>query len=699
MLTGPLRIAVDIGGTFTDLQILAEASGRNVAYKTPTTPDDPSLGLMTGVRGAADRFGFQLGQVVTLLHGTTIATNAVLEHKLPPGALITTRGFRDVLEIGRHVRREIYASVAEPRRLLIDRAHRFEVDERTGPNGSIVTPLDETSVRAAAERIAATDARSVAVCLLHAYANEAHERRVGEILTDVLGHDFISLSHRVSPELREFERTSTTVLNALLLPVVKDYLRRLRERMAAAGFTPTLYLVQSNGGVTTPEAAAEMPARLLLSGPSGGALAAETLGHRLAEQNLVAIDMGGTSFDVSIVHGGETRLVNEGAVDHCPVRLPMIEIRTIGAGGGSIARVDATGRLLVGPESAGAEPGPVAYGSGGTQPTVTDANVVLGRLDADFFLGGEMPLDESAARQAIHDEVASRLSLDDVAAADGIVRVAVTSMAGAIRLSLFEKGLDPKSFALVTFGGAGGLHAAEVARELGVRRVIFPRDAGTLSAWGMLFSDIVHDGARSRLILADGRAVDELQQLAEALLSEGQERLTRDGVAASDRRFALSMDMRYAGQAYEITVPVDGMVMNAAAVDKATHRFHAMHEAQYAHSNTGERPEIVTVRSAAIGVLPRPRQRRLEHRDSPQPKTRRAVYFDGGWLDTPVYMRDVIGPGARIDGPALIEEEYATTVLPQGWSLQCAGTGELVAEASSRTGEISHERHHERGRA
>jgi N-methylhydantoinase A len=681
MLNGPLRIAVDIGGTFTDLQILEESSGRHHAYKTPTTPEDPSQGLMDGVRGAAERFGFELGQVSTLMHGTTIATNAVLERKLPPGALVTTRGFRDVLEIGRHVRREVYASVAEPRRLLIDRAHRFEVDERTGPDGGILAPLDEASVHAAAERIAASDARSVAVCLLHAYANEAHERRVGEILAGVLGHDFISLSHRVSPELREFERTSTTVLNALLMPVVTDYLKRLGERMSAAGFDPALYLVQSNGGVTTPDAAAEQPARLLLSGPSGGALAAETLGRRLAEPDLVAMDMGGTSFDVSIVHGGKTRLVNEGAVDDCPVRLPMIEIRTIGAGGGSIARADETGRLLVGPESAGAVPGPVAYGKGGEAPTVSDANVALGRIDPGYFLGGVMPLDGAAARQAIHDRVAAPLSLEDTEAAEGIVRVAISSMAAAIRLSLFEKGLDPKDFALVTFGGAGGLHAAEVARELGVRRVIFPRDAGTLSAWGMLFSDVVHDGARSRLMVACEDAVNDLQALADALLAEGRAQLERDRVSGSDRRFALAMDMRYAGQAYEITVPVDGVDVSAATVDASARRFHEMHEAQYAHSNSDERPEVVTLRVSAIGKLRHPAGNSLEPGEPPQPKSRRGAFFDGHWVDTAVYARDSIGAGARIQGPALVEEAYATTVLPAGWQLHCTDTGELVAEA------------------
>ncbi len=686
MLSGRLRITADIGGTFTDLHVLEEATGRQVAFKTPTTPDDPSRGLMAGLHGAAAHHGFHLVQVNALIHGTTIATNAVLERKLPPGVLVTTAGFRDVLEIGRHVRRDVYASRAEERRLLVPRSRRFQVGGRIAADGRELEPLDLAALTTLVERIAGSGARAVAVCLLHAYANPDHELRLGEALAAALPQVPISLSHRVSPEIREFERTSTTVLNALLMPVVKGYLERLQARMREAGFSPALYLVQSNGGVTSPQIASEQPARLLLSGPSGGAQAVQTLGRRLGEGELVGIDMGGTSFDVCVVHGGRARLVSQGEVDGCPVRLPMVEIRTIGAGGGSIAVAEAGGRLRVGPESAGAEPGPVCYGRGGDAPTVTDANVVLGRIDPDYFLGGAMTLDADAARAALDTRVAAPLALGVIEAAEGVVRVAVSHMAAAIRLSLFEKGLNPEDFALVAYGGAGGLHAAEVARELGARRVVYPRDAGTLSAWGMLFCDVVHDVSRSWLTRLERDAAPALAALAAELAAAGDALLARDGIAPAERGIALSADLRYAGQASEIAVPFDTPTPDAAALARAVARFHALHEEAYAHSDPDDVPELVTLRVTATGRLPMPRVPGASgaRPEAPLKGTRR-VHLDGGWRDVPVHDRAAIGPGARIRGPAVVEEPYAVIVLPAGWALACADGGELVAELADVT--------------
>jgi len=564
--------------------------------------------------------------------------------------------------------------------VLVPRSRRFEVAGRISASGEETEPLDDGEVRELARRIADSDTQTVAVCLLHAYANPAHEIRVGDILAESLGADFISLSHQVSPQIREYERTSTTVLNALLVPVVTGYLQRLRARMAEANFNPVLYLVQSNGGVTSPQTAASQPARLLLSGPSGGALAVETLGRRLDESNLVGIDMGGTSFDVCVVHEGRARLVSEGQVDGCPVRLPMVEIRTIGSGGGSIARAEAGGRLLVGPQSAGAVPGPVSYRRGGSDPTVTDANVALGRIDPHYFLGGAMTLDADAARAALRERIAAPLALDEVDAAAGIVRVAVSHMATAIRLSLFEKGLDPKDFALVSFGGAGGLHAAEVARELGARRVVYPRDAGTLSAWGMLFCDVVHDVSRSRLRRLGEDALAEIAALARELVAQGRERLAADGIAEEQRSYALFAELRYAGQASEIAVPFDSITPDAAQLARAVARFHQLHQAAYAHSDVHDTPELVTLRVTATGSLPMPREPEglATMRTSPATDTRH-VHLDGEWQEVRVYRRDVIGDGARIEGPAIIEEPYAVIVLPGGWMLHCTASGELVA--------------------
>jgi len=679
-----LRVAVDIGGTFTDLQILDEATGIAHAHKVATTPADPSEGLITGIVEACARLGAAPDRIRAILHGTTIATNAVLQRRLPDGALLTTAGFTDVLEIGRHVRRKVYANRAEPRALLVPRSRRFGVVERVRADGTVETALDEASVRAAAASVRASGAKTVAIAFLHAYANPDHELRAAAILAEELPGVFVSCSHRVSPEIREFERTSTTVLNALLMPVVKTYLDRLNGRLADAGIAAPVYLVQSNGGVTTPAIAGEQPARLLLSGPSGGARAAEVLAAELGEPNLIAVDMGGTSYDVSIVHDGAIRLVTQGDVDGLPVRLPMIEIRTIGAGGGSIARVDETGRLHVGPDSAGATPGPVCYRRGGEEPTVTDANVALGRIDPGYFLGGAMDLDVEGARRALVDRVAVPLGLDAGPAADGVVAVATARMAAAIRLSLFEKGLDPKDFALISFGGAGGLHACDTAAEIGTGRVVFPRDPGTLSAWGMLFGDVVHDLARSRLTTAGGASVPTLAALVAELRAEAEELLARDGIAEADRAFPVTLDLRYPGQAYEIGVALPGAMVDARALAEAVAAFHDAHERQYAHAERHVTPEIVTVRMAATGRLTRPGARPFDATAGGRPKASRKIRAAGTEVDAAVWERAAIGTDVVIDGPAIVEEPHSTLLLPPGWRLTAHPSGALIATVANK---------------
>jgi N-methylhydantoinase A len=678
-IAGPVRIAVDIGGTFTDLQVLDEESGATHAVKTPTTPDDPSKGLAEGLRIAARDVGFSLAQVTALMHGTTIATNAVLQRRLAKAALVTTAGFEDILEIGRHVRKDVYANRAEERVLLIPRRHRFGLMERTRADGSVETPLEAAAVADVIDQLIAAEPEAIAVTLLHAYANTNHEERIGEALTKALPGVPLSLSHRICPEIREFERTSTTVLNSMLMPVIREYLTNLRRSLGVLGLTAPVYLVQSNGGAALPDTAAEQPARLLLSGPSGGALAGEVLSQNLAEPNLIGVDMGGTSYDVSLVVGGKVRQIAEGDVDGCPVRLPMVEIRTIGAGGGSIARVEASGRLRVGPDSAGAEPGPVCYGRGGTEPTVTDANLVLGRIDPGFFLGGGMSLDLEAAQASIEAKVANPLGLGLIDAAEGIVRVAVSAMAGAIRLSLFEKGLDPRDFALVSFGGAGGLHACDTADELGATRVIFPRDPGTLSAWGMLSSDLVHDFARSSLMPANEGSIPALSALAQSLLEQGTLALDADGVAPADRALPLGLDLRYPGQGYEISIPLT----DAASVMASVGLFHRAHHAQYAHSEPQVTPEIVTVRCAATGKLAKPRERPFMTSSASELKGTREIAVNGARTEVAVHDRDAIGGPGPITGPVMIEEAHSTLYLPPGWTLTAAPSGDLIGTRAS----------------
>jgi len=625
------------------------------------------------VREAAGRFGFALADVGLLLHGTTIATNAVLERKLARGVLLTTAGFEDVLEITRHFRRDIYGLAPDPLPCLIDRDMRFGVPERLRADGSVETRLGDLAPVLA--RLVAAKPETIAIGLLHAYANPAHEIALRDAVRSVLPDVPVSLSSEISPEIREYERLSTTVLNALLMPVVQRYLARMEARLGEDGFSPRIFLVQSNGGMCSLKRAAAQPARLLLSGPSGGALAAERLSRRLSRPNLVAVDMGGTSFDVSVVQDHRIGLVTQGEVGGLPVRLPMVEMRTIGAGGGSIATVDASGRLTAGPRSAGARPGPVCYGRGGTLPTVTDANAVLGRFDPDFFLGGAMALELDAARAAMAEHVGGPLGLPVEEAAEGVMRVTNVNLASAVRLSLFEKGLDPRDFALLSFGGAGGLHATEVADELGITEVIFPREPGTLSAYGILFSDLVQDLARSRLLPAEAAALPEITDAIAELRAEGLARLDADGVPEEMRGTEISADLRYHGQAFELLVPWP----EAPDLPALLARFHAEHRARFSYAAEDEKVEIVTLRMAAIGRLPKPEEAALALPTTRTPPGTRQVWQQGGAAAWPVWRREALHGADVIEGPAIVEEAFATHVISAGWSAGLDPEGAIIA--------------------
>jgi N-methylhydantoinase A len=673
-----IRVAVDIGGTFTDFEIFDPATGAVYQHKAPSTPADPSIGLLDGLRQAATRFGFALADVRQVLHGTTIATNAVLERKLPKGAVLTTAGFEDLLQIGRHGRRDIYALTASPPPPLVPRNLCLGVAERLRADGSVAVPLEEASVRDAARRLREAGVQAVAVCLLHAYANPAHERRIGALLAEALPGLAVSLSSEISPELREYERLSTTVLNALLVPIVAGYMAKLERRLAEAEFGARIYLVQSNGGVSGTAKAGREPARLLLSGPSGGAAAARRLAASLGLPNLVAIDMGGTSFDVSVVHGGQVAMVTEGEIDGLPVRLPMVEMRTIGAGGGSIAWVDPGGRLRIGPHSAGADPGPACYGRGGTGLTVTDANLLLGRLDGETFLGGAMRLDRAAAARAAQD-IAGRIGLDADATAAGVIAITNASLAGAIRLSLFEKGLDPEDFCLLSFGGAGGVHACEVAEELGISRVVFPPHASTLSAWGILWSDIAHDLAATQ-ILPLAEAGPALAEAAARLRQDAAALLAEDGVAEAQRALEWSADCRYAGQAFELAVPLAQAEFSDAGLAEIAEAFHALHRQRFAHDDRGVPVEIVALRLTARGQLPKPERDAVEA-PAGATRTQRPVLVEGAWVPAAICGRGAVG--VALHGPAVIEEAYTSTWIPPGWKVSTHPSGALMAERSA----------------
>lgn len=675
----PIRVAVDIGGTFTDLQIQDTRTGIVHDYKSPTTPDDPSRGLINAIVGAASRFGFSTGEIGMILHGSTIATNAVLERKLPKGGLITTLGFEDVLEIGRHMRQNVYALRAEPRALLIPRNLRAGVSERVRADGSIETQLDRQTVRDIGLRFLDAGVEAVALAFLHAYRNPVHELEAAEILSGMPGLA-VATSHATSPEIREYERTSTTVLNALLMPVISNYLNTLAERLASNGIVGKLFLVQSNGGVASPEEAARLPAKLLLSGPAGGAMAMAGLAQRHGLKNVVGLDMGGTSADVSVVLDGRVGETGQGTIDGLPVRLPMVEIRTIGAGGGSIARCDAQA-MRVGPQSAGSMPGPACYSRGGRQPTVTDANLVLGRIDAKAFLGGEMVLDVDAAKTSC-TTIAGPLGLGLEETADGIVRIANASMANAVRLSLFEKGSDPSDFTLVPFGGAAGLHACAVATELEIKSIVFPSRASTLSAGGILTTDLRHDFSHSELIVLGPDSAGTLADIVATLRALSNARLDADGVAADKQKVLISADMRYRGQAYEITTPwtaiAAGEPVDASASAALIESFHALHLSRYAHNSLEDPVEAVTIRAMAIGELPKFESLSAVGQAVVECSRFRSVNIDGEWRLVPVMDRAGVST-VPVQGPLVVEEDYSVLLIADGWSLRSNGQGDLIA--------------------
>ncbi len=648
------------------------------SLKTATTPQDPSAGLMAGIEEAAHRFGFAVTEIGYLLHGTTIATNAVLERKLARGVLLTTAGFRDILEIGRHVRRDVYGLKPQREAALIPRDRRVGVAERIRADGSVEHALGAAAIQDAVAAIGALEAETVAIALLNANVNPAHEQMLRDRIRVAVPSLPVSLSSEVSPEIREYERSSTTVLNALLIPVVQSYLVRLAVRLEERGITARLLLVQSNGGVCSAAMAGDQPVRLLLSGPSGGALAAQRASARLGLADLVGIDMGGTSFDVCVVRDHAVALMTQGEIDGLPVRLPMVEIRTIGSGGGSLAAVLPGGRLAVGPHSAGANPGPACYGRGGTRPTVTDANLVLGRLDAGYFLGGALALDLPGARAAIATHVAGPLGLGLEAAAEGILTLTNASLASAIRLSLFEKGLDPRSFGVLSYGGAGGLHAIPVADELGMDRVVFPADASTFSASGILHSDIVHDLASSRLVPAIPASLAALADACAELRRQGDALLQADGLPADRRTLSLSADMRYAGQAFELVVPWGDVQPSPDALARLLANFHALHRQRFSYANADDPVDIVTLRLTATGSLPKAPSGHAAAVAEAAPPPPRAVFLDGAWREVPVYRRG--GVTAPIPGPVLIEEAYTTVLVSAGWRCGPGQNGDLVAQ-------------------
>ncbi len=646
------RIGIDVGGTFTDL--VAFADGELRTAKVPSTPRDQSEGALAAVRAG----GLEGEQVTALAHGMTVATNALLERRGGRTALVTTEGFRDLIEIGRQNRASLYDLTAARPPALVPRELRFTVRERMGPGGEL-EPIDEASLAAAVDAVDAAEVDAVAVCLLFAFLHPEHERRVGDALREALPGVRVSLSSEVLPEMREFERFSTTAADAYLAPRLHSYLSRLAERAAQAGL-PRPLVMQSSGGVVDLEAAASGVAGCVLSGPAGGVVGAAFVARASGRDDVISFDMGGTSTDVAPIVGGEAQTTTESEVAGVPLKLPMVDVHTVSAGGGSVAWADAGGALRVGPRSAGAEPGPAAYGRGGEEPTVTDADLFLGHLADGARLGGEVTLDRARAEEAL-ERLGRRLGLDALETARGIVRVADAGMVRALRVVTVQRGLDPRDFALVAFGGAGAMHACALAEELGMGTVMVPRAGGVLSALGLAISDLRRDYVAPLLGDVDPerveRACEALERSARADLDE----------PACRRR----ADLRYRGQAFELTVPADDP---GALVQ----RFHAAHERRFGYRMEDEPVELVAARVVATVAVPKPELR--EERGEDAEPGRRRVHVVEGWEEIDVWQRDRLGAGSRVEGPAIVEFAEATCVAATGWAGEIDAAGTLVLE-------------------
>lgn len=670
------RIGFDVGGTFTDFTLHDTETGELHHFKLPTTPADPSEAIAGGIAALLAQRAIPPDAIGFVGHGTTIATNMVIERRGVPTGLITTRGFRDVLEIGRQVRPHLYDYTVRTPPPLVPREARLEVTERIDADGKVLEPLDEAAVTTAAEALREQGVRAVAICFLHAYLNDAHERRAAELVRAVMPDAYVCTSSGVLPEFREYERFSTAAINATIGPRMDRYLDRFLSRLAEQGVTVPPYTIHSNGGLMSVDTVRQYPVRTCLSGPAAGVVGAAEVAREAGFGNVITFDAGGTSTDVSLIQDGAPAFATSRLVADYPVRTPMVDVHVIGAGGGSIAWLDDAGALKVGPRSAGADPGPVAYGRGGAEPTLTDANIVLHRLDPVTLLGGRMAVDEAAARAAIEARIAQPLGLTVEQAALGIIRIAVSNMSRAIRSVSTEKGHDVGAFVLFPFGGAGPVHAVAVAAECGITRVLVPVEPGTMCARGILLSDVSLDHVRSEIIEARPDTWPRIVEAFATMRARGLAWLEHEGVPEPDRRFVAVIDARYKGQNHEVPVRMD---VDGTLGDFLT-GFAAAHRREYGYDIPGRGIEVVNCRLKAVGLIDKPRPRFAGGTGAATPKARRSVHFDHGWVDTPIYDRAALAVGAVVEGPAVIDEMSATTVLPEGWRMSVDPAGNLILE-------------------
>jgi N-methylhydantoinase A len=692
------RLGVDIGGTFTDGALVDEATGEILIVKVPTTPVDPAAGFMAAVERALQRVQSTGEAVRLVVHATTVATNALIEGKTARVGMITTRGFRDVLEIGRQIRSRLYDVHLTKPRPLVSRRWSLEVGERLDAAGTVLEALDAEGVRWAVRQLKADGVEAIVCCFLHSYINAAHERLAADIIRAEYPEAFVSVSSEVCPEYREYLRASTTAVNAAVMPIVSRYLDALESRLQARGIAAPFYVMQSSGGVTSVQSAKQRPVYMVESGPAAGVIAAGAFALPHGYSNVISFDMGGTTAKVGLIREGRPQLstefevggqaitsMGEGRGSGYPVRTPVIDLVEVGAGGGSEAWIDAGGAMRVGPQSAGAVPGPVCYGQGGATPTITDANLLLGRLNPEFFLGGEIALDLDTSREAIMARCGRPLGLDPLQAASGIVEIANAHMMGAIRLISVQRGYDPRDFVLVAFGGAGPLHANALARELGIPTVLIPPSPGIASALGMLMTDLTHEFVATRRQLLAMLQPAMLVALFRDYEAQGDERLAHEWVAPAQRRLVRSLDLRYRGQSHELTVAAPAGDLTPEDLERIQEQFHEAHARAYGYAAREDLVELVNVRLTAIGVSPKPRLKALPQGSGDfrgAVKGHRPVWFGetSGFVPCPVVDRYRLRWGDRIAGPAVIEELDSTTVVHPDYLIVVDQYGNLLLQ-------------------
>ncbi len=675
-----MRISVDIGGTFTDVIMLDEKTGELRLEKVETTPQNPAAGVLAAFQKA----DAELGKIDYFVHGTTLGLNALLTRSGAKVAIVTTKGFRDVYILGRTSREPMYDFKYRKPESLVPRHLTFEVDERLDYEGKPLIQFDKDSASEVAEKIKEKDIEAVAVCFLHSYANPEHELAMERVLRETCPNVSVTLSHRLSREYREYERTSTTVIDAYVKPLTRTYLERLNTELRDGGLSGRFLMTRSGGGAMTVESAKEKPVHLVLSGPAGGVIGGAYLCKLTGHKNLITIDMGGTSLDTSLIAEGDIRVENEQTFQTLPISIPTIDIHTVGAGGGSIAWIDDGGHLQVGPKSAGARPGPACYGRGGEAPTFTDAALLIGYLNSDNFLGGDMNVNASLSKNAVA-KLAAPLGMSVLETAAGIVRISEAKIAGAIRVISVERGYHPKDFSILAFGGGGAFVAAAVARELEIPRVIVPPGPANFSAMGMQMVDVVHDFAQTYVTGLTDMDLDAVNEHCTALLSKGRDALAGDGFEDDRCCFLPSAELRYEGQEHTVNIPLPGHQIGDDNLGEIVDRFSAAHERQYGHS-MDDPVEIVTLRLRAVGLLPRPTLPKIAKGSAEAEglKGSRPVYRPDAdnHVEYSVYDRRQMLSGNRVEGPAIIEEPSSTTIIHAGDALTVGEYGELIIETN-----------------